>query len=149
MNKKQLESLIEFLYSGKPNSSAEILDTLVVFQDPLLIVKSKKSVLAMFRKLNRLYPKAHVRNLEKLGLQNTQSRWILQVNYGGKNAKNTLNISIFQTELIVESSPEGTIIKITEHWHRPIKLQGDGRHPLNTIWRRGLGILAGVHLSRS
>ena len=144
MNAEHLSSLIQFLYTGVPSGTEELLDSDVVFQDPLVVVKGRDSVLSMFRKLNRMFPKAHVKYLERQQVFTTESRWVLHVSYGGKNIRSRNRFSTFHTELIIHTSTNGKVNEITEHWDRPFRIRGDGKYPLSNTWRRFLGRLVGI-----
>ena len=127
MQHAQLYSLIQRLYMGLPNGSEDILDNSVSFRDPVVIVKGRVAVLAMFQKINRMFPHTHIEQLQQREEQDGASRWYLTVQYGTRASGKT---RAFRTELNIEYTFDGRITRITEHWLWPIKMRGNGQNRL-------------------
>ena len=148
MNHQHIPSLIFHLYAGVPNGMEHLLDTCVVFRDPVAIVKGRKPVLSMFKKLNHIFPAAQVLQIECLEQEAQHSRWTLRINYRKNGHKHTLEMDPFHTELIIQFSKTDQIKSITEHWKKPFDIRGDGQNPLLIAGRRFFGITLGLPFPR-
>ena len=146
MNHEQIKSLILRLYTGVPNGMERLLDHDIVFRDPLVIVKGKTSVLNMFRKINRLFPKAQIFQHEEINQTENHCRWSLGIDYRGKSKKWIGGTKEFHTELVIQFANGGRITQIIEHWSEPFNLRGDGKNPLLRAGRRILGLGLGSRL---
>lgn len=144
MNQEHIPSLISHLYTGTPNEAEYLLDNHVTFRDPVVIIKGRAQVLSMFNKLNRLFPRAQVLQLECLEAEVQPSRWILRINYQPNRPKTPLHTDSFLTELMIDFSSAGRVKSITEHWKEPLNIRGDGKSPWLRAGRRFLGIGLGV-----
>ncbi|MEC7986552.1 MAG: hypothetical protein VX278_15405 [Myxococcota bacterium] len=139
MQHDQLSSLIQRLYTGLPNGAEDMLDPRTSFRDPVVIVKGRGAVLAMFQKLNRMFPCTDVKQF--LRIEEDELRWHLSVQYGTKpNGR----VHLFHTELEIEYTVDGKIMRITEHWLSPLNMRGNGQNPFLRMGRRFLGLGVGI-----
>ena len=128
-----LRQTVRNLYEGPGDDSGIPLAAECAFHDPLVVVYGEKNVLAMFRKLNRMYPATSVASFAPL--ENSPGKYALSVHYRRRGAAKA---TVFQTEIEFLFAGE-EIVQITEDWIRPVPLSGRGTHRVNRWLRESLG----------
>ena len=126
---------MRFLYEGRGQVHPENLSEDCVFSDPLVLVKGRSRVEEMFRKLNKIFPATDIVSFEPD--PSAVTTWLMQVHYKKTPSSNP---KVFQSRVNIEFR-EGLISKISEHWQKPLSLNGDGQSILSRGLRSGLGRL--------
>ena len=131
---KELETM-KYLYEGRTERPEIPLSDDVEFRDPLVLVKDRSRVEEMFRKLNNFYPATQINVFEPI--EGEPLSWTMHTHYR-KTEQSTPKIFQSTLELEVEN---GYVRRITEHWHKPLPLRGDGSSLLSRGIRKGIGRL--------
>ena len=131
---KALETL-KYLYEGRTKGSELPLSEDVEFRDPLVLVKDRSRVEEMFRKLNNFYPATEINVFDPI--EGEPLSWTMHTHYRKTEQSDP---KVFQSTLELELE-DGLVRRITEHWHKPLTLRGDGSSLLSRGIRTGIGRL--------
>ena len=130
MDLSPLRSTMEHLYEGEQNAIGITLSSEIEFHDPLVVVRGAPRVMTMFRRLNRLFPQSKIHTFRPL---NDGGLFSLCVHY---RRRHTATPKVVHSEIEL-SIQDGQLIRMVEHWKKPVSLRGDQGM---TRWvRLGLG----------
>ena len=133
------KELIHFLYEGRSLCPQDALSHEVVFQDPLVLVEGNQPVEAMFMRINKLFPATEIVSLVQDPYAEHYNTWNMTVDYKRKPDGFTRTIeSVLELDL-----KDDKVVRMTEHWLKPVKLRGDKKNVLGKMFRKRLGGLLG------
>ena len=135
MNRELLEATVRHLYEGTAIEPRLELEPNVEFHDPVVIVRSRPGVVAMFARLNRMFPATEVAKFEPDG--DSARHFRLTVHY-----RRTPRAAARVFESAIEFDfVHDRISRMTEHWKKPVALSGDSSNPVLGMMRSALGRL--------
>ena len=139
MEASTTQALIKFLYEGRGECPQDALNAEVMFQDPLVMVEGNQPVEAMFLRFYKVLPATEIVSLVQDPYAEHYNTWNMTVDYKRKpDGYPRTIVSTLEIDL-----KDDKIIRMTEHWIKPVKLRGDKKNVLGKMFRKRLGGLLG------